>query len=61
MLTMTVIVKDLIVTVITEIMDIVPTVPELLQQFSIADIPTAWLYHLLGMGALLKVGPDRLL
>lgn len=32
MLTMTVIVKDLIVTVITEIMDIVPTVPELLQQ-----------------------------
>lgn len=32
MLTMTAIVKDLIVTVITEIMDIVPTVPELLQQ-----------------------------
>lgn len=28
--------------------------------YSIADIPTAWLYHLLGMGALFKVGPDRL-
>lgn len=34
MLTMTAIVKDLIATVITEIMDTVLIVPELLQQFA---------------------------